>query len=389
MRWRYRDTVLALLTLAFFVTMVGRLAISPVVPAIIDEFRVSNAIVGAALTGMWLAYGLTQFPSGILADRFGERGIILIAVGGTAVMGLLVAVAPVFGVFFVGTVLLGAVAGLHYSVATAFLSRTYDDVGTAIGIHNNGGTLAGLLTPIVVAWIAVRYGWRPAVAIVAVVGIPVFVLILTRVRPTPPRHPETSIRDRLSTGGGGLLTRPTIAFTLVLAIVTEFAWQGTASFLPTFLIEHHALSTTIAGVLFSIYFVAQGVGQVGVGLVTDRLGTDRTLAGCMAVGAIGYGLLVGGPGIPTLVAGATLVGVGMSFGPAIMPRFLYEMDPDERATGFGLVRTVYMIGASAGSVVLGLLADHVSWSAAFGLLAVLSVLVVAALLANRVLRLGW
>lgn len=80
MPWRYRDSVLTLCTFAFFVTMVGRLAISPVIPEIIETFSVSNAVVGFALTGMWLAYGLAQYPSGVLAERYGERKIILIAV---------------------------------------------------------------------------------------------------------------------------------------------------------------------------------------------------------------------------------------------------------------------------------------------------------------------
>ncbi|TKX51954.1 MFS transporter, partial [Halorubrum sp. SS7] len=73
-----------------------RLAISPVVPLIIDDLGVSNTAIGVALSGMWFAYGLSQFPSGILADRYGERRIILVAVGGTTAMSLVLAVVPVF-----------------------------------------------------------------------------------------------------------------------------------------------------------------------------------------------------------------------------------------------------------------------------------------------------
>ncbi|MCH7660512.1 MAG: MFS transporter, partial [Euryarchaeota archaeon] len=39
-RWSYRATVITLCTLAFFATMVARLVISPVVPAIETEFGV-------------------------------------------------------------------------------------------------------------------------------------------------------------------------------------------------------------------------------------------------------------------------------------------------------------------------------------------------------------
>lgn len=70
MRWRYQETVLTLSTVAFFVTMVGRLAISPIIPDIAADLHISNGLIGGALTAMWIAYALVQFPSGVLADRF-------------------------------------------------------------------------------------------------------------------------------------------------------------------------------------------------------------------------------------------------------------------------------------------------------------------------------
>jgi len=83
--WRYKHTALALCTLAFTATMVARLVISPLIPQIRAEFGVTNATVGLGLSGMWLAYALSQFPSGVLGDRYGERTVILAAVGATAV----------------------------------------------------------------------------------------------------------------------------------------------------------------------------------------------------------------------------------------------------------------------------------------------------------------
>ena len=49
MRWRYADTALTLCTLAFFATMVARLAISPVVPLITADFGGTNGTLGLAL----------------------------------------------------------------------------------------------------------------------------------------------------------------------------------------------------------------------------------------------------------------------------------------------------------------------------------------------------
>jgi len=338
---------------------------------------------------MWSAYALSQFPSGVLGDRFGERRVILVSVGGTVLAALLLAASPLLAVFVGCTVLLGGFAGLHYSVATTLLERIYDDVGTAIGIHNNGAVIAGLIAPVGVAWVAVRAGWRVALATTALVGFPVFVLFFRFVRPTEPRRPDQPMRERFEPAPiAELLSRPPILFTLFVATLGAFTWQGVASFLPTFLVERHGYSTTRAGTLFSVYFVVQGVGQVGVGRASDRLGRDRLIFGCMLAGVAGLVLLVTGPTLAALLAGAVLLGVGMSWGAAVLPRFLSRFDEAERGAGIGLVRTVYLLIASLGSVAVGAAADLFGWGGAFGLLAGLLTLVACALVANEALKLG-
>ncbi|WP_440766678.1 MFS transporter [Natronorubrum sp. DTA7] len=390
MRWRYRDTVLALCTLAFFATMVGRLAISPVVPIITAEFAVSNSVVGVALTGMWMAYFASQFPSGILADRFGERPIILVAIGGTAVASVFLALAPVFALFVVGTVVLGGVAGLHYSVATTLLTRTYDEIGTAIGVHNSGGPAAGLIAPPIAAWIGVRYGWRPAVAIGAAMAVPVFVLFAWRVRPTEPRRPDQPMAERFQLEAVlELLSRPRIAFPICLAIAGAFVWQATASFLPSFLVEHRGQSTELAGLVFGGYFVVQAITQVGVGAASDRYGRDVATASCMVLAAAGFALLIAVPGTVAIVAAVILVGTGLGWGAALLPRFMDVLSETERGAGFGLIRTVYGFVGALGSVATGLLADLFGWGFAFGVLGGLLVLVFVALAANWALSLGY
>ncbi len=388
--WRYRRTVLVLSTLAFFATMAGRLVISPVVPAITDEFGVSNGVVGLGLTGLWMAYFAAQFPSGVLADRYSERPIILIAVGGTAVASLLLALSPLFAVFVVATVVLGAVAGLHYSVAASLLTRTYDNTGFALGFHNAGGPAAGLVAPVAAAWVGVRYGWRPAVALGAAIALPIFVLFAWRVRPTEPRRPDQPMRDRFELGPlVEMLSRPKIAFTVALAVAGAFVWQATASFLPTFLVEYRGQSETTAGAVFSAYFVVQAVTQVGVGAASDRFGREVSTAGCMLSAAAGLALLVAVPGVVSLVAALVLVGTGLGWGGALLPRFMDELDDAEQGAGFGLVRTVYGVLGSVGSVATGTLADLFGWAVAMGVLVLLLSLVVVALAANWAFDLGY
>ena len=389
MRWRYRNTVLVLATVAFFATMVARLAISPVVPDITESFGVSTGAVGVALSGMWAAYALSQFPSGVLGDRFGERRVILTAVGLTAVASLLLAFSPTYATFAIFAVALGGAAGLHYSVATTFISKHFENIGRAIGVHVAGGPLAGLLVPVAAAAVATRYDWRTAMLLGAAVAAPTFVAFATRVRPTEPSRPDQRMRDRFALARVvRLLSRPEIAYTTVLAVAGAFTWQATASFLPTFLDEHHGLTTTTASALFSLYFVVHGATQPAMGWLSDRFDRDAAATLTMGLGVVGYGTLAWGSGLPTFVAGVCLAGVAMSWGAPLQSRFIDKLSAEERGAGFGLVRTVYMLLGATGSVVVGVLADTAGWTAAFALLAGVMAVGFAVLVTNRVLRLG-
>ncbi|TKX55797.1 MULTISPECIES: MFS transporter [Halorubrum] len=385
MNWDYRHTVLTLCMLAFFVTYFARLAISPVVPLIIDDLGVSNTAIGVALSGMWFAYGLSQFPSGILADRYGERRIILVAVGGTTAMSLVLAVVPVFPAFVLAAVLLGLAAGLHYAVATTLLSRTFDDLGTAVGLHSMGGPLAGLVAPVAAAWVGVRYGWRPGVALAALVGVPIFVLFARGVRPTEPRRPDQPMAERLQLGPLlELVGRREILVPLAVATLGTYVAQGVISFLPTFLVEFRGYTPAFAGGVFSAFFVVRAGAQVGLGRLSDRAGRDASIAAALLGGALGLAGLValpdlvrlpaavGLPALPTVagLGGAVfLAALGSSFFSAIDPRFMDALDDAERGAGFGLIRTVYTVLGSAGSVGVGLVADLFGWGASFAVIA--------------------
>ena len=378
--WSRQGAVLGTCTLAFFATMAARLAISPVVPSIGEAFSVSNGAVGLALTGMWLGYALSQFPSGLLADRYGERRIILVAVGGTAVASALLALAPSYAVFLVGATALGTVAGLHYSVATSLLTRSVTRIGTAIGIHTAGAPVAGVLVPVTAGAVGAWMGWRWALALGVAFALPIVGLILAVVPSRPPVRPDQSIWDRLRIGPLlELLRRPPIGRTVILAAVGMFVWQATASFLHTFFVAYHGYSDATAGALFSGYFLVQGVTQPGVGALSDRVGRDWAASLAVGVGIVGYGLLVFGTGVWMAVGAVSLAGFSMSWGAAVMPKFMDHLGEHERSAGFGLVRTVYMVLGASGSVVAGFVADLFGWGVAFLGLALLLVGMLASL----------
>jgi MFS family permease len=380
-----RWDLLGVTTGAFFVTMVARLAPSPLVPDLIDAFGVSKGTVGLALSGMWAAYAIFQFPGGVVADRIGQRRVVVFAMGGIASTSLLLASAPGIAIFAVGAVTLGASAGLYFTAGTSFLADQFENTGRALGVHEIGASGAGLIAPVASAAVAARFGWRAGLLVPAVVAPVALVLFAWRVPETPPTNPDAgwNVDPRALLA---LLARPSIAFTTLLAMVAFFTWQSFASFFPTFLVEYVGLGTGRASFVFGVIFAVTLVAAPSLGWFSDRLGRDRTLTASFLAGVAGYAcFLFGDGGLPVVVLGTLLVGLGLSWPGVLNSRFMDHLAADERGTGFGLVRTVVLLVSSLGSGVTGTLAGQVGWLAAYGLVGTLLAVLVSALAANRVL----
>ncbi|AXG08675.1 MFS transporter [Haloplanus rubicundus] len=390
-RWNERYAALSVCVGSYFAVRLAQLLVSPVVPSLREAFGVSRGAVGAILTGMWLVYACSQAPSGAAGDRYGPRRVVLVALGCTAVAALALAAAPSLLTFGAFALLLGMGAGLYYTPATALLAARFEDVGRVIGVHRVGSQAAGLVAPALAALLGARFGWRVALGSGAIVAVVVLGAVLvggrsrSRPRPTTRTDGGAAVRPRTLVG---VLSRPAVAFSTILAAVGEFAALTTVSFLPTFLVDHHGLPLPTAGALFGAYFVVVASLQPVSGWFSDRFGRDAVTAALFAAGAVGYATLALGSGLAAAVPAVALVGIAMAWGPPVQSRAVDALADAERGVGFGAVRTGYILVGALGPVVVGTLADGAGWGVGFGLLAGVLTLAAVALVGAQLVGRG-
>ena len=367
--WSSRHTLLSVCVSSYFGVRFAQVVVGPVVPAVIATFGISRGAVGTALTGMWVVYALSQLPSGVLADRFGERRVVLLALATAAFATLGLVVSPGFLAFGAALVLLGVGAGIYYNPATALLAREFGAVGRAVGTHRVGGQAAGVAAPLAAAAVTVEHGWRATVLLGAPVAVLAALLLARFVGPTPPVRPAASARDLFDPGDlAALLARPHARFTTFVATLVEFAGLATMAFLPALLIGHHGFASGRANLLFAGVFGATALFQPLAGWLSDRLGRDEALTLQAAAGVLGYaGLALGAE--PLAVPAVLLVGASMSATPVVQSRMMDGLAEADRGAGFGLFRTVYLLVGASGTAVIGAAADVAGWGPAFGLLA--------------------
>lgn len=128
-RWEYRHTVLALCVLAYFGIRFIEFALSLVFPDIQQALGTSVFAIGVAVTASTVTYAISQLPSGALGDRFGERAVIIAALGLTGLASLLFAAAPRGSFIVLGMSLIGLVSGAYYSPATTLLTDLFEETG--------------------------------------------------------------------------------------------------------------------------------------------------------------------------------------------------------------------------------------------------------------------
>ncbi|WP_284032256.1 MFS transporter [Halobaculum lipolyticum] len=367
----------------------ARILLGAVVPFVLIDLDTTEATLGLALTGMWATYALAQFPSGVLADRIGERPVVLAGITGAAVGTLLVAMSPTVLAFGAATVVLGAGAGLFFAPATALLSRLYDERGGALSVLTGAGAVAGAAFPAAGGVLAERFGWQVAVGAGAAVAVPAAVATLVFVPALAPANPDRDLRALVDPARiRGVLARPPLAYTTAIAVLCGFTFQAVSSFLAAFLVAHRGLSPSTAAVAFGAVFAISAVAQPANGRVSDRLSRDAAVAISVTLAGTGIATLVLVPGVVGTVAGVAVLGAGVSWPGPIQARFMDRLVDAERGYGFGLLRTVYMFLAASGSVVTGAVASAAGWPAAYGLVVALLACCLCLLGANRLLGLG-
>jgi MFS family permease len=369
---------------AYFAVRFCQVIVGSVVPGVIATFGVSRGTVGLALTGMWVVYAAVQLPSGVLADSYGERTVVVVAMLllGTATLGL--AIAPVFSLFVVAVAAMGGAAGMYYNPATTLLDRTSDGMGQTIGLHRVGAQVAGVVAPATAAVAALRYGWRTTVVIAtvsALLAIGAFV-VATRATPPAPRGSEPP-----SFTVAWLSGRHSLTSTAMMTLV-EFVTVAAMAFLPTVFLERHGVAASGANLLFALFFAVAAVSQPLAGWLSDRYGRDRTIAALAGAGILGYGGLAVGASTLLLGVAVGFAGLAMGSTPVIQSRLLDDLSPEERGAGFGVFRTVYLLLGASGTVATGTVADRAGWDVATGLLGLcfLLILVVACVPTSTKLR---
>jgi len=396
--WR----MLAVLIAAVSIGSMGRYAVGPLSPFIIDHFGLSKAQFGALSSAIGLGAIATSYAVGLLIDRLGVRQVIRL---GLLVIGLPLA-AFFFPVSYAGAAALLLVSGAGFSsisplssngTASWFPPRAR---GMTVGFTQAGIPLGVALAGLVMPRLALAAGWNVALAILglSVACAAVLLSAIYRDGPLPaagrahgggpggaPAGEETTSGRRAAARGRSLpwaiVSEDGMIWLYLLGLVMAMTQNSVIAFLVPFIQDRWALPVVTAGALLSVsQFAGMGARPV-IGYLSDRFAGGRrkhllVLIAFLAGGALVL-LAVSPASLPAALVAVMMVVVGLTtlgWSGLFFTLNLEKARPGTAGAASGLAVGVVMTGSLVGPALFGYLADAAgyatSWLALAGGLAV-------------------
>ncbi len=291
-----------------------------------------------ALTSYLVANAIVLPLTGWLANFFGRKRLLMMAVGGFTIASFLCGFAPTLPLLIVFRCIQGAAGGCLQPLSQAVLLEAFppQDRGKAMGFWGLGIVVAPILGPVLGGWLTDSYSWRWVFYINIPVGV--VTLLMTRAFIFDPPYIKRTAGARIDYWGIGMLAMAIGALQVVLDKGQEEDWFA----------SHFIITLAVLAVLGMVAFVIRE-SMAAEPVVHLRVLKERTFATGVvlmtAVGFVLYGSMVLLPiwlqtllGYPALQAGLALSprGMGSFIAMPIVGAMLSRFDP-RKFLGAGLL----------------------------------------------------
>lgn len=371
-RERYAlGVLLAINTLNFF----DRQVLSAVAEPLRREWRLGDGELGALSTAFTLIYAFLGLPFGRLADTRSRKWLLAAGCCAWSVLTALQGAAR--GFWELLALRLGVGVG-EATCAPAANSLIGDLVpparrARALSLFMLGLPLGLALSYVVSGAVAEAFGWRAAFWVAGLPGVGVALLAL-RID-EPPRARATPAAATIASSYRALLAIPSFLWLVASGAIHNFNMYAISSFLSPLLMRYHGLSVGQAGLLSTlVYGVAGAVGLYAGGFLSDRLAVRRRDG---RFRLIAFAALVSVPFAALALArpAGDAAGFAALMALAVTAMYVYygsvyaalqDVVPAAlRGTALALYFfAMYVLGASLGPYLTGLLSDRLTARAA-------------------------
>lgn len=342
--------------------------VQSLLPVFAGSFAVSPATSSLALSGTTGVLAVALPLSGIVSDRIGRKRIMVVSLLASALLTLVMALAPTWPALLATRVLMGVTLSGVQAVAMAYLAEEIEPraFGMSLGLFISGSAIGGMAGRLTVAAFADLAGWRAATAVMGALALAAS-LVFWRILPTS-RQFRRSTADLASLRAGVTAIMRDRVF--LLLFLTGFLLMG--GFVSAFnyitfrLLEPpFALSQAAVGSVFLVY-VTGIFGSTWIGDMASRKGKAAVLWVLLVVMLVGL-LATLPPVLPLVVAGLALAAFGFFSGHSVASGWVAQRAATNRALAASLYLFAYYQGSSVIGTLGGFFWEGAGWPGVVGL----------------------
>lgn len=349
----------------FFTNAVFYAGLVPRLPQVKEQLGLSATALGTALAALPLGALLAALSSAAFIRRFGSGRV---ASAGLVLLGLAVwavSVAPNWGALAAVLLVVGALDAVVDVAQNAHglrVQRLYrrSILNAFHGIWSIGAVAGGLLG-------AVAAGLRVPLPLhlgVSAAAFGVLALVAGRAMLPGRDEPEAAVESQPRALPRRRAAVGALAVLGVLAACGAFVEDAGASWSALYLRSELGTGPAVAGLGFVALSVAMTVGRLTGDRVVDRFGQRRVARVGGAVIAVGMGLALALPSVPTTLAGFALAGLGVATLIPAVYQAADELPGLAHGTGLAVINWLLRIGFLVAPPLIGALADAFSLRAA-------------------------
>jgi FSR family fosmidomycin resistance protein-like MFS transporter len=345
-------------------------------PVLAAEFRLSLWQVGFIRTAYTGGMAAFQIPAGLLAERFGERRLLML---GTLVTACAFIAVSTTAASFVPLLLLLTLAGLgsgvQHPLSSSVVAKAYEDGPrrAALGTYNFAGDIGKVSSAALIGLVAAFAGWRVAATGYGAVGVAaavVLVIVLASLDAgSAPERARVVTTDARPTGWG---IRDPRGFQVLSAIgmIDNSTRSGLLTFLPFVLISKGMSVAGVGGAL-ALVFAGGALGKFVCGVVAERVGIIRTVVLTEAATSVAIIAILAAP-LPVAMLLLVPLGVALNGTSSVLYATVADLvTAERRSRAYGLYYTLTIAASAVGPTVYGVVGDAVGAAATLSLIAVI------------------
>lgn len=376
---KLRWSILALLFAATVLNYVDRQTLSILASAVQKDLGIDDVGYARIVQYFLIAYAFSYIAAGWITDKLGAKATLALFLGWWSLASLATGWVRTATQLGFARLMLGLGEPGVYTAGPKAVAEHFapEQRGFAIGVYTAGAMVGATIAPLLIAFLALQYGWRAAFVITGAAGfvwLAIWLLVYRSPNGAEPARTPEPIR------WSPILRDRSVWGLAIARLIADPVWYFYLFWFPKYLTDERRMGLVQVASLAWIVYLAADIGSVGGGLFSGRLiragiapARSRMIAMACAAGLAPLGMLVAlhlqiGP---TLALGAWVACAHLVFQVNIGALVVDRYPMRNVATVFGLIAAGSALGGFTSTHLVGQLASTGAYNQVFLLMGAL------------------